>query len=448
MEERAQLALEQIRQRLEQGDLDEAGEIIAELHPADGADVLLALNEEQLKDLFTRTSSETAAEMMEHLDPADALRVSEWLQPGRLSGVLDQMEKDKAADLLNELPSETVAELLIDMSSAPEVAPLLLHSPESAGGVMSLEFVTLEEEMTADQAISYLRRYAPSSDQVYYLFVKDKENHLKGVVSLRALIVAQPYQQLAYIMDPSVISVQAGADQEECARIMQHYDLMALPVVDSENRLMGVITLEEAIDVAEEEATEDMYRMVGLPGEERVFSPLRFSVRKRLPWLYMNVATALLAGAVVSLFEDTLSRVAVLAVFMPVVAGLGGNTGIQTLTIVVRGMALEEIAPRQAWRSLGKEVTLGLIHGIAVGSVVGLLAYFWRGEAWLGLVVAVAMVGNMLIAGAAGVLVPTGLKVLGIDPALASGIFLLTLIDICGFFFLLGLATLVVARFL
>lgn len=448
MEERAQLALEQIRQRLEQGDLDEAGEIIAELHPADGADVLVALSDEQLQELLTRTSSKTAAEMMEHLDPADALRVSEWLQPGRLSGVLDQMETDKAADILNELPAETVADLLTDMRSAPGVAPLLLHSPESAGGVMSLEFVTLEEEMTAEAAISYLRRNAPPSDQIYYLFVKDNENHLKGVVSLRALIVAQPYQQLAYIMDPSVISVQAGADQEECARIMQHYDLMALPVVDSENHLIGVITLEEALDVAEEEATEDMYRMVGLSEDERIFSPLMFSVRKRLPWLYVNVFTALTAGLVVSIFEDTIAKLAVLAIFMPVVAGLGGNTGIQTITIMVRGLALGEITPRQAWRPLSKEVALGIIHGLAIGAAVALISYVWKGEIWLGVVIAIAMIGNMMVAGAVGVLIPMGLKAVGVDPALASGIFLTACTDVCGIFFLLGLGTLVLTRFL
>lgn len=448
MEEKAQIALEEIRHWLSASNLKQASGVLAGLHPADGADVLLALEEDSIRELLAQISHETTAEIIEHLDPPQALEVTKDFEHHRLSLVLDHMETDKAVDLLNELPPETVADLLTHMNSAAEVAPLLLHPSESAAGVMSLEFTTLDEDMTVNASIAFLRRFAPPSDQIYYLFIQDREHHLKGVVSLRSLIIAQPNERLRDIMDTNVISVQAGTDQEECARIMQHYDLQALPVVDDEKRLIGVITLEEALDVAEEEATEDMYHMAGLSGEEYLFSSLMFSVRKRLPWLFLNVFTMAIAGAVVSLFEETLATFAVLAVFMPIVAGLGGNTGIQTITIMVRGLALGEISPRQAWQPLGKEISLGLIHGLILGCLVGLMAYLWRGEIWLGVVVTLAMTGNMVVAGTVGVLIPLGLRAIKVDPALASGIFLTTFTDVCGLFLLLGLGTLVLLHFI
>ncbi|MBM2827174.1 MAG: magnesium transporter, partial [Dehalococcoidia bacterium] len=291
MEERAQLALENILRHLSQGEIPAAADTLEDLHPADGADVLMELGTRQQEQILSVTSAQAVARILEHLSDADTVQVSHRIQANILPQVLDNMEADKAADLLNELPPDQASSILSRMVGAANVASLLLHPEDSAGGIMSLQFVVFEEDITTQQAIDYLRRVRPSSERVYYLFVRDPGNHLTGVLSLRQLVIASPGEKVRDIMNTEVISVPAGTDREACARLMEHYNLSALPVVDEERRLVGVITLEEVVDVIEEEATEDMYRMVGLPDEERVGSPFLFSVKKRLPWLYINLGT-------------------------------------------------------------------------------------------------------------------------------------------------------------
>jgi magnesium transporter len=300
--------------------------------------------------------------------------------------------------------------------------------------------------MTVGEAIALLRARKPLAEEAYYLYVLDAANRLQGVVNLRELIVADPQTKIEDVMTAEVISVRPDTDQEEVANELQHYRLRALPVVDEDGVLSGIITADDVIDVMQEEATEDMYRIVGLPADESVYAPLAESTRRRLPWLLINLVAVMVVAVTVAIFEGTIDRAAALAVFMPVVAGQGGNAGIQTITIVVRGLAIGDIELRDARRILGKEIAIGIVKGLVIGIIVGVVAWVWQGGWAWGLVVGAALVGNMLVAGAVGSLIPLGLRAMRLDPAVASGIFLTSITDVMGIVFLLGLGTLLISQ--
>ena len=270
----------------------------------------------------------------------------------------------------------------------------------------------------------------------------DAQQKLLGVISLRDLVFRNPERRIGDIMNPKVTVIRVDADQEEIARQFEHYHYLGLPVLDEQGRLVGIVRANDVIQIAHQEATEDMQLMVGLSGEERALTPWNKSIRTRLPWLLVNLATAFLAAAVVGFFESTIAQWTVLAIFLPIVAGQGGNAGAQTLTVIIRDLALGEISHGDGRKALTKELLLGLANGLAVGLVVGVISYVWKGEVILGLVVGLAMLLNMVAAALSGVLIPFGLKAMKIDPALASSIFLTTVTDVAGFFFFLGLATL------
>jgi len=274
----------------------------------------------------------------------------------------------------------------------------------------------------------------------------DENRRLIGVLSLRDLVFARPDTPIHEIMHTDVMSVPVHLDVEEVARLFDRYNFLALPVVDEEGRLRGIITVDDVIDAIREEATEDMYRLAAAPLEERVDTPWYRSLRLRLPWLYLNLLTAFLAATVVGAFESVIAKVAALAIFMPVIAGQGGNAGMQTVTIVTRGIALGEVPKGKGWRILAKELTLGVLHGLIIGATVGAIAYAWKGSFFLGLVAFLAMTFNLIAAGTAGAVIPLSLRALRLDPALASSIFLTTVTDTLGFFFLLGLGVIFIDR--
>jgi magnesium transporter len=299
--------------------------------------------------------------------------------------------------------------------------------------------------MTVEQAFAHLRVSELEPRTVYYLFVVDTDVRLVGVVPLRRLIVSSLSAGIASIMDTDVISVEANADQEEAARLMSRYDLLALPVVDEENHLLGLITHDDLVEVLEEEATEDIYRLGGLPEEQPHDAPVLAALKTRLPWLALNLGTAMVSGVVLKLFEGTIAQVAVLAMFFPVVAGVSGSAGTQALTVTVRGLSLGELDPRDGLRTLGREILIGSANGLTVGALVALIALALGGAPVLGIVVGVATLLNMIGAGIAGAVVPVIMQMLKIDPALASPILVTTITDACGYLFYLGLATLVLA---
>jgi magnesium transporter len=437
------ITLEQVREALAEADWDRATALVEGLRPPDQADIFGELPPTEQDQLLPRLDLENSADILEELEEEDAAEIAARLETEELAQILDEMEPDEAADLLGDIAPEQAAEVLAMMEEPEEVRPLLVHADESAGGLMTSAKVMLHKEMTVQGAIAYLRAVAPESEDVYYLFVVDEEVRLVGVVSLRQLVVVPPWTRVVEIMDPGVIHVHADADQEEAARLMSRYDLLALPVVDEEGRLLGLITHDDLVEVLEEEATEDIYRLGGLPEEHPPDIPIPAALRTRVPWLVLNLGTALASAAVLSLFESTIARVAVLAAFFPIVAGVSGSAGTQTLTVTVRGLALGELNPRDGLRALGREVLIGLANGIAVGGLIALIALLWKGTPMLGVVVGLATLLNMIGAGVAGALVPLMMQVLRVDPALASPILVTTITDTCGYFFYLGLATLV-----
>ncbi len=432
---------QRIETALEQGRIQDAIAILLTLHPADRADVFEELDETERRALLAHLDIATIADLLEEMEDEEAAETAEEIPPERLAEVLDEMEPDEAADLLGDLPPEQAAEALAEMEDADEVRPLLLYPDETAGGLMTTTYVALRRQTTAAQAIDFLRQISDRAEIPFYLFVVDKERRLVGVVDLRDLLAVSPDTVMEDIMDPDVIYVTAGTDQEEVARVMVKYDLAALPVVDAKKRLVGVITYDDIVDVLEEEATEDIYHLASVSDEDLdPESPVLEQIKGRLPWLYLNTLTALFASWVISHFEDIIAQAAVLALFQSVVAGQGGNTASQNVAMTVRAIALGKISPRALLRALWKQFITGLMLGVLVGVVVGIGVYFWRGNLYLSLVLALALIGNLSVGSIVGVLVPLALEAVGIDPALASSILVTAVTDASGFFIFLTLA--------
>jgi magnesium transporter len=439
--------LVQLRAALERDDLAGAVFFIQSLQPADQADLVEGLSDDDQVAIFSHLQPADSADLLEEMEDEDAAALAELLPLASLADILNEMEVDEAADVLGDLSPERAAEALREMEEPGEVIPLLQYADDTAGGLMTPAIVTLRSEWRALDALEELRRVAPATDSVYYLFVTDEAGLLQGVVGLRDLVVALPETVIEAMMDPNVVSVPVTADQEDCARTLSRYGFLALPVVDEEKRLVGVITADDLIEVAEDEATEDMYRMVGISGEERVFGPLRSSVLKRLPWLAINMVTLFVAITVVSAFEWLIAGMVALATFLPLVSGEGGNAGSQTTTVIVRGMALGEVDVRNGLRALAKELAAAAINGALIGIGTGVAIYLWKREPVIALAAGLAMVLNFLVAAMAGVLVPLGLKLIRVDPALASAAFVTAVTDTLGFLFFLGIATLLITWF-
>lgn len=415
---------------------------LSDLHPADQADVLEELEPEESAALLGALPLDEAAELLEYVEGDEAADIAERLSDETLVALLDEMAADDAADLLAELHPTRREALLAEMDEEAAVRPLLAYAEDTAGGLMVPLPFHLREGMTVAEALEALRTASPDAELIYYLFVTDAAERLVGVVGLRRLVISAPHTLIGAVMDREVHAVRADADQADCARLLQRYGLLALPVTDAADRLLGFITVDDLVDVITEEAEEDTLLLGGLSSESDAFDTVGGALRKRLPWLYVNLLTAFLAASVVSLFEGTIARYAVLAVFQGIVAGQGGNAGTQTLTLMVRGLATQELGLRDAWELLRREGGIGLLQGLAVGAAVGLVAFAWKGDARLALSLFVAMTGNLTMANLAGVMVPLLLERFGVDPAVASGVFVTTVTDVCGFFFFLGLATL------
>ena len=432
--------------RLDAGDVDTAAGYVLALHAADQADVLAELDEAERELLLTAMPPEKLALVFEHLEPAELDEVRPQLEVEELAHVLEEADADAAVDILHTLDADDAAAVLDAMEGTEDIEPLLAHEDESAGGIMSPYLVTLRPDMTTDNVLDYLRAVQPRTAEPYYLYVVSEEGRLAGVVGLRDLVVARPTVTMRELMSPDVITTSTETDQEEVLRTLQHYNLSAIPVVDSDDRLVGVTTADDLLDVAEQEATEDMFRMVGMEETESLHGPVPGSVRRRLPWLLFNLLTVFAAAGVVAIFEDTLDRAAALAIFLPVVVAISANAGGQTLTLVVRGMALGSYTTAQ-WRpALAREVGIGVVHGVILGVLVALVAWAWKDSPYIGVAIGVAMLGNLVVAALAGVLVPSGLRLLRLDPALASTILVTSVTDLMGFFLYLGVAALLIDR--
>lgn len=440
-----------IKSKLDNNSLGEIYVLLSSMHPADLAELLQEMDVEQSGLILKILDDEKAAMVLQELDPSDQSLLIRFLGKERSSQILEEMFSDDVADLLGELPEAEAQELIDLMEEGEEVQELLDYDEDTAGGIMTTEYIALEADLSVEKAILHLRETAPDAETIYYVYVVDKEEHLLGVLSLRDLIVASPQTPLKEIMKTKIISVDVGADQENVARVVAKYDLLAVPVIDQENHLLGIVTVDDVIDVIEEEATEDIYRLAGgieTQDEDRLVLSLYHSVRARLPWLLVTLIGGILSGGVIRNFTDVLDSIVALAYFMPLIAGMGGNVGTQSSTLMVRGLATGQVDSQSTWRNLFREMLVGLVIGFVCGSLVALVAYFWQGKVVLGFIVGTAMAANILSAAVIGTLVPLVFRRVGVDPAVASAPFISTTIDITGLSIYFTLTTLLIKNLL
>ena len=420
--------------------------LLQKQHPADLAQIFGDLpdrDREAAFSLLAERNGRLAMETVSELGPEAGAALLATRSAEEIAKLAQEVPSDDAAALIDYLPEELSAAVL-DLMRPKEsgvVENLLEYDEQTAGRIMNPHVFALDEDMTVGEAIAQLQG-SRDVEMVFYLYVVDERRHLVGVVSLRRLLLVSPETPLKRVMTSDLISARVDTDQEEVARQVASYNLLAIPVVDEENKLIGVITVDDVIDVIKDEATEDIYRLAGVAGDERVFTAPWESFRLRFPWLALNLGTAFLAAGVVSLFEGTIGRMTALAVFMPIVAGMGGNAATQTLTVIVRGIALGELTWANARKALFKEISVGVANGIATGIIAAGVVWMFRSDPMIGVLLAAAMVINLFVAATAGTLIPLGLKAMKIDPALASTVFITTFTDVVGFASFLGLATL------
>ena len=412
-----------------------------DVEAADLADVLTALDDDErlaaVEALPAELSSQALAEMPEEAHASETLAA---LDPGRAAAIVRELDDDDAADILGELDPNQQEQILSGVHDRSEVDRLLRYDEETAGGRMTTHLVTVPVSATAEQALDEIRRQAEEVEDFYQVFVVDKDLKLVGVLPFKDLVISRPERPVRTFMTEADIFVTPDLDQEEVARLMARYNVPSVPVVDDDGRLLGRITFDDVIDVVEAETTEDLLKFGGVSADEDLGAGWKSAVRSRLPWLSVNLLTAFLAGGVVYFFQSTIQRTLALAVWMPIIAGMGGNAGTQALAVTVRRLALGLIPANVFTRVVGKEILVGITNGIVMGLAVGTVATLMGQGARLGVVVFLAMAGNLMVAGFAGAFIPLVLERLGVDPAVASSIFVTTFTDVCGFLLLLGLA--------
>ncbi|MFZ5623200.1 MAG: magnesium transporter [Gemmatimonadota bacterium] len=424
------------------GAIDEFVARAHDLEPADLADVLAALDEDErvavVKALPPDLSGEALVEMPSEAHAEDTLAA---LDPEQAAEIVDELADDDAADILGELEPEEQERILSEVEDRSDVDRLLRYDEESAGGLMTTELVVVNDVDTAATALESIRRQAMEVEDFYQVYVVDGERRLVGMLPLKALVTSDLARPIREIMEDADIVVHPDDDQEHVARLMARYNLPAIPVVDADRRLLGRITFDDVIDVVEAETTEDLLKFGGVSPDENIAAGWLEAVRSRLPWLAVNLLTAFIAATVVALNQGTIARTVVLAAWMPIIAGMGGNAGTQALAVTVRRLALGLIPLGKAMSVIGKEMLAGLCNGLVLGLLSGATAVLLGETPRFGLVVFLAMSCNLFVAGFAGAFIPILLERLDVDPAVASSIFVTTFTDVCGFSLLLGLAS-------
>ncbi|MDQ7773756.1 MAG: magnesium transporter [Elusimicrobiales bacterium] len=410
--------------------------------PARAAGALELLEPREAAVIFKGLAQAEAAKVVENLQPRPAAAIIAEIQPETAAALLYRVPHAHVADIFRHAGEDFVKTILplLEREFAGKIAENLRYPAESAGRLMSPDFLSFRKDLKVGEVITRLRSMARKHAPATYCYVVGEENRLLGVLNMRDLLLAATDAPIEQVMIKDVFRVHPFADREELVNIFSKKHFLSIPVVDPGGRLLGVVNTRNIIESTEEEATEDLQILFGGSAEERVHSSVSFKVTRRLPWLYVNLLTAFMAGAVVALFEDMIARIAVLAVFLPIIAGQGGNAGTQTLAVVIRGMVMREIDGRSGSRLLATELWVGLVNGALIGGVTAAVAWLWKDNAFLGLIVGLAMIVNMIAAGLAGALIPLTMKRLGYDPAHSSGILLTTVTDVVGFFAFLGFA--------
>jgi len=442
--DRSKILVESIRRLLRRGATVHLRKMVNKAHAADLTPVFYSLPlADQRKLINIIDDPEKKGELFSRLDAGTFLSLVEGMDLNKIVEILDQMPTDDAADLLGRMPEEMSDAILQKMKKegSEEVEGLLRYEDDTAGGIMVPDFIALREDATAKEAIASLQKEHIDVEMPFYLYVVDEYGKLVGVSSLRQLVVVPPDTPLKEFMTTDVFSVRTDTDQEEVAKIVARYDILAVPVVDASNRLVGIVTVDDVIDIFREEATEDMLKMAGV-GEEYIETQSVFkSTRIRLPWLFASCAGGLLASLIIAKFEGSLAKFATMAAFIPVIMGMGGNIGIQSSTIVVRGLATGRIRIGDIWSALFKELRTGLSLGLFYGVLVGGVAQLGYSRGMLTLSVGLGVISSMTLASLSGALMPMFFAKLNIDPAVATGPFVTTAIDIISVSIYLTIAT-------
>lgn len=436
---------------LVRADLDALAGYLADVHYADLAEVLAAFDADRQFVIFGVVDHAKAAQVLFELEREQIVPLLKGLGDERVAQIFREMSTDDAADLVGYLPEEEQEHYLglMSRSDAEDVQELLEYGRDTAGGIMTTEFVVINKDADSEAAIEVVRRAARQAETVYYVYVVNDQNRLVGVISLRELILTPPDVRVGDVMRTNIISVNVHTDQEEVARAVKKYDFLAIPVVSDAGEPLGIVTVDDVLDVIEEEATEDFLSLASVHREGEYLEMSDFQrAGRRLPWLIALLFGALLAGSVIQFFEGTLESVVALAFFLPVMAGGPGNVATQTLAVVVRGLATGEVTSRQAFLVMLKEMRVGLIVGVVCGVVLALIAFFWQGSFVLGVVVGLSLACSMIVATGLGSLFPLIINRVGVDPALASGPFITTMMDVTSMLIYFGVATVLLLRYL
>jgi magnesium transporter len=413
---------------------------LSKFHPSEVAVLLEKINnEDELMAIFGKLPIEMAPEVMAELnDEIHPERILELLHPTIVKRIIDELDADDAVDIIAKLDESTQEEILnrVSEDSAINLRKLLAYKEDSAGGIMTTELVKVSINDSRAQAIKSVIAQSEDVDNFFVVYAVDEHDRLIGTVTLQKLITAKSTDRISDLVEDELIYVEEDADQEEVVKIISQYNLPGLPVVDKAMVLVGRITFDDVMDIMEEESTEDLLKLSGVSIDEELRGTWQSAVKSRLPWLIVNLATASLASLVVLYFQDAIDKMVVLAVIMPIIAGLGGNAATQALAVTIRRLAVSDITTAQAYRTVSKEVLVGLINGMSIGILISLIAFFSNQDPMLGVVVFTAMTGNLMIAGLTGSATPMILERLGVDPAVASSVFITAFTDVVGFILL------------
>ncbi|HEY0894951.1 MAG TPA: magnesium transporter [Sphingobacteriaceae bacterium] len=435
--------LQKIRQALEADD-DALRAILEEYHASEIAILFESLPQEARERIINILPSEIASEIISEMDAeAHPEKILEALHPDKRSEIFEELDYDDATDIIGQLPEEQRQQFLkeLDEEDASAIRTLLNYPEDSAGGLMNTEVLKVNSRLTKKEALEEIIRQSEEMEEFYTINVVDDRNHLLGFVSLKDILKAKTSSRIGDIVNTDFVFVKADTDQEEVARLISQYNLTNIPVVDDHMHLLGRITFDDVIDVLQEENTEDILKISGVSEDEELSGNWKEAVRSRLPWLIINLGTAFLATSVIRYFEPTITRLVILSGYMTMIAGMGGNAATQALAVTVRRISLSDLTDTQAYRTVLKEFTVGLINGAATGLIVFIFAMIYDANGMLGLVIFLAMTGNLVIAGITGASIPLLLKRVGVDPAIASSIIITTFTDVFGFLLLLGLAS-------
>lgn len=432
-----------IRKALEEDD-SALKALVSEYHPSEIAILFEGLSQESRERIISILPAEVASEIISEMDSEfHPERLLENLHPERRAEIVEELDYDDATDIISQLPEEQQHEILkgLDEEDASNIRSLLRYDDDTAGGLMNNQVIKISMDLMKKDALELIIRQSEEMEEFYTINVIDDNNVLRGIVSLKDIIKARNNVRIEEMINTEFVYVKADTDQEEVAKLISQYNLTSIPVVDDNMHLLGQITFDDVIDVMEEENTEDILKISGVSEDEELAGNWKEAVKSRLPWLILNLGTAFLAASVIRYFDDTIARMGVLAGYMVMIAGMGGNAATQALAVTVRRISLNDLTDNQAYRTVLKEFTVGLINGASIGLVIFLFAIFYDGNPLLGLVIFIAMTGNLIIAGMAGSSIPLMLKRVGIDPAIASSIIITTFTDVFGFLLLLGLAS-------